>query len=545
MPPGEPSRLAGQIDGSTVTLSWVAPGSGGLPTSYVVEAGSAPALANLANISTGGTATVFTATGVAAGTYYTRVRATNAIGTSGASNEILLYVGCTLPPSAPLNLRIVSQIGRQVALDWTRHLVLRSYVLEVGSGPGLSEFLGTTDLHNAATAFVTSGVGNGAYYARVRAKFACGLSEASREIVVSVGDLTWVPTGSMQSWRYAHTATLLPNGIVLVAGGLDGRALASAETYDEATGTWTATGSLTTARGGHTATLLPNGMVLAVGGMGPTGASASSEIYEPATGTWTTTGSLSAARRFHTATLLPNGTVLVAGGATDGGGALRTAEIFDPATEIWSPTGDMMTARPDGATATLLPNGLVLVAGGQYVITSPTAELYNPATGTWSPTGAMVVPRIEHTATLLSDGQVLVAGGDSYAVGTIAQSERYDPATGSWAPAGLLRELPNGAVRGETTHRARPGRRRLVHPTRDPAGRCRGSYDPWTNAWTSTGPMTSARCGSAATLMPSGRVLVSGGIHCGWAHPLTSAELFVPPPPPNRSRTAAAAVRRR
>ena len=111
-----------------------------------------------------------------------------------------------------------------------------------------------------------------------------------------------------------HTATLLPNGKVLVAGGYNGGALTSAELYDPASGTWTATGSLNTARYDHTATLLPNGKVLVAGGISNGSDLTSAELYDPASGTWTATGSLNTARYEHTATLLPNGKVLVAGG---------------------------------------------------------------------------------------------------------------------------------------------------------------------------------------------------------------------------------------
>src|SRR5438067_6678137 len=126
-------------------------------------------------------------------------------------------------------------------------------------------------------------------------------------------DPSWVPTGSLFTARTRHTATLLPNGKVLVAGGNNGPALSSAELYDRATGTWTATGSLGTARERQTATLLPNGKVLVAGrSYGPV--FNRPDLYDPATATWTATGSLCTARNRHTATLLPNGKVLVAGG---------------------------------------------------------------------------------------------------------------------------------------------------------------------------------------------------------------------------------------
>src|SRR5204862_271399 len=119
---------------------------------------------------------------------------------------------------------------------------------------------------------------------------------------------TWTPTGSLNTARLLHTATLLPNGMVLVAGGrgANNNILASAELYDPANGTWTPTGGLNTARNGHTATLLCNGMVLFAGGCG---AIAPAELYNPANGTWTRTASPNTARCQHMATLLPNRTV--------------------------------------------------------------------------------------------------------------------------------------------------------------------------------------------------------------------------------------------
>jgi hypothetical protein len=179
---------------------------------------------------------------------------------------------------------------------------------------------------------------------------------------------TWTPTGSLAAPRRQHTATLLPSGKVLVAGGgninnYNASLFASAELYDPATGTWTTTGSLATARVIHTSTLLSNGKVLIVGGNGPPNYLASAELYDPTTGTWaTTTGSLATARYYHTATLLPNGKVLVAGGAT-GQKTFASAELYDPSSGIWTATGSLGTAR-GGHTATALPNGEVLVTGG-------------------------------------------------------------------------------------------------------------------------------------------------------------------------------------
>ncbi|NWF74793.1 MAG: fibronectin type III domain-containing protein [Nitrospirae bacterium] len=242
-------------------------------------------------------------------------------------------------------------------------------------------------------------------------------------------------TNNLNSARTSHTATLLPDGTVLVAGGSGGAGLlTSAELYNPTTGQWTATGDLTVARTSHTATLLPNGTVLVTGGSGNTGLLTSAELYNTTTGLWAATGALTVARTSHTATLLPtplpNGTVLVAGGHGSTG-LLTSAELYNPTTGEWAATGALTVARTSH-TATLLPtplpNGAVLVAGGHGstgLVTS--AELYNPTTGEWAATGDLTVVRASHhTATLLSDGTVLVAGGHG-STGPLTSSEVVTP----------------------------------------------------------------------------------------------------------------------
>jgi large repetitive protein len=176
---------------------------------------------------------------------------------------------------------------------------------------------------------------------------------------------TFTPTGSLHTARAYHTATLLKNGMVLIAAGqyLPCRSCTwtnSAELYNPSTGTFTVTGSLNSGRASHTATLLINGQVLIAGGTSRFASLSSAELCNPATGAFSTTGSMTTARDGHTATLLNNGTVLAAGG---GPNSAPSAELYNPSTGTFAATGSMVTNR-DAHTATLLGNGTVLIAGG-------------------------------------------------------------------------------------------------------------------------------------------------------------------------------------
>jgi len=254
---------------------------------------------------------------------------------------------------------------------------------------------------------------------------------------------TWAGTASMTTARYEQAATLLPNGLALVTGGLDVFVLPDAEMFDPASETWSPAGRLITARAHHSATLLPNGKVLIAGGDTGygNGAMASSELYDPASGTSTFTGSLGVPRYRHKAMLMPDGRVLVIGGLDRENNThpLASAELYDPASGTWTATGSLSIARR-WSTATLLPNGKVLVAGGDDGTTVlgtnvlSSAELYDPASGAWTPTGSLITARSSHSATLLANGKVLMAGGYDGS-NTLASAELY---VGPSAPPALL-----------------------------------------------------------------------------------------------------------
>ena len=278
-----------------------------------------------------------------------------------------------------------------------------------------------------------------------------GDSTGSGAEVYSPTTGNWSSTGLLATGRSSHTATLLNNGLTLVAGGTGSAPLKSAEIYNAVNHSWSSANSMNTARYGHTATLLQNGFVLVAGGINASGFLSSTEEYVPVT-YWAPAGNMNDPRCGHTATLLQNGKVLAAGGQNTSGN-LSSAEIFDPTTGTWSYTLSMNNAHYLH-TATLLPNGMVLVAGGEPSYTS--AELYDPIAHTWiSTTGPLNTGRVVHTATLLSQGVVLIAGGFLSSGSATITAEIYDPVSGLFANTlslGTARRshtatlLPNGLV---------------------------------------------------------------------------------------------------
>ncbi|MGA7914325.1 MAG: kelch repeat-containing protein [Candidatus Acidiferrales bacterium] len=357
-----------------------------------------------------------------------------------------------------------------------------------------------------------------------------GVTSAPITLTVTPG---FLPTGSMNAARSDATATLLNNGMVLIAGGIaSGTYLSDAELYNPATGTFTATGSLNTARELHSATLLNDGTVLIAVGYNSNGFLTSAEIYNPTTGTFSATGSMTTARRLFVAKLLQNGKVLVAGGAgaTDPLQALATAELYDPVTGTFSPTGSLNTARRL-TSGTLLDNGMVLVVGGVNGSTTlSSAELYNPATGSFAFTGSLNVARLYQSATLLNNGMVLIAGGEAPSGSSyvpLSSAELYDPTAGTFTLTGSLnaaRTDPVATLLNNGTVLITGGV--IFSGTNDAALSSAEIYDPVAGTFATTGPLNAARADQTATLLPNGTTLVAGGFNTNGA--LATAELYEP-----------------
>jgi hypothetical protein len=336
---------------------------------------------------------------------------------------------------------------------------------------------------------------------------------------------SWSFTGSMAQARDFFTATVLSDGEVLIVGGVYKGTfiqfgLTSAEIYNPASGAFRTTGSLNVGRYNHTATLLNNGKVLIAGGMNSNTSLASTELYDPVAGTFTPSANLYCFCTPKPA-LLANGKVLFAGGY-DGAKVVPTAALYDPTSETFMPTGSLNAPRA-GNSATLLGNGKVLIAGGGVL----SAELYDPAAGTFTLTGSLSAQRSGHTATLLKDGNVLLAAGygGTYNTDFLSSAELYNPATGNFTVTGSL----NTGRIWHTANLLSTGKVLVVGGTDNSHSLSSAElYDPVAGTFSNTASLNTPRSGHASASLINGAVLAVGGLdgflgRLGW---LASAELY-------------------
>jgi hypothetical protein len=262
------------------------------------------------------------------------------------------------------------------------------------------------------------------------------------------------PAAPMLEPRSGHTATLLLDGKVLIAGGMRRNQdfYRSAELYDPATGRFRPTGEMNLARVGPAAILLRSGKVLIVGGYIGHGCTDSAELYDPGSEKFTAIAKMTVRRGRPSAVLLANGDVLITGGADhDTPGGIAAAELFHPGTQDFEQLGPMHHARI-AHTAIVLNDGRVLIAGGRGESVAATAEIYDPKTKQFMETGSLINARYKHTSGLLSDGRVLIAGGsdDHDWGGTLSSAEIYDPPTGRFKAISPMNDrrfkLPDEAV---------------------------------------------------------------------------------------------------
>jgi hypothetical protein len=352
------------------------------------------------------------------------------------------------------------------------------------------------------------------------------------ELPTSTAAGNFTAVGNMTAARANHTATLLGNGKVLIAGGEGGgfQALASAELYDPSTHTFAPTGSMITPRYDHSATLLADGRVLIAGGTQDVNRGTSvvtAEIYDPSTGAFTATGDLTSiggqlyAPPGNVTTLLPDGRVFAA--------AANNAEIYDPRSGTFTPTGPYVgLSDAYGTTVTLLSNGKVLVTGCADASGSCRAgvtEVFDPQSGTFGVVGPMMAeyfPDYGYTATLLTDGRVLFLGSNDWPAP--ADAEVYNPAAGTFASIGsaVSQEIAPASRLTDGTV--------LVAGGQLPGGN--GSayaelYVPASGTFEDVGEMTTGRHSHTATPLPDDTVLITGGFSV-WPNPTSSAEVYTP-----------------
>ena len=337
-----------------------------------------------------------------------------------------------------------------------------------------------------------------------------------------------VAVGHMARIRSFHAAAPLPDGDALVAGGTNNPSGATAailgadgttERFDAGTSTFVAGPALTNARFGPTATALPTGRVLVAGGdLGGT-----ADLFDPWAGQVFTAQGIHLVpgmRSLHTATLLPDGRVLLAGGTrvklTPAPVAehLATTEVYDPKTRSFTAGPTLAHVRTSHA-AVGMPDGRVLVIGGVGRSDSEWVDIRG-ASSSVAPGPALTTVRDDHHATLLADGRVLVTGGQDGSGRSLDTAEILD------APADpSFRLLAGRMASRRADHQAvrLPSGQVLVLGGEDDPGDGSGDvilqtvdvFEPGSETFTALPPLAVGRDDHRAIRLLDGRVLVTGG----------------------------------
>ena len=346
-------------------------------------------------------------------------------------------------------------------------------------------------------------------------------------------------TTSSPTNRSSHAAVLLgPSGSVLITGGYVGRApQADAWLFNPAgNGSFTLLPAvMTVARANHAMTLMTNGTVLVTGGFSGSSPHDNVDIYDPTQQTFTAGHHMLFHRSNHRAVLVTSGPktgqVLVIGGTTLESGFLATNEIYNPSTTVWTQETPDMTENRSGESATLLSNGQVLVAGGLTGNkTIQTAEILDPVSHIFSSLGNMTAPRNQHTDTLLASGKVLLAAGSNDAVFENS-AELFDPTSNTFSPTGSLAV----ARKSHTATLLQDNNRVLITGGKSATGDLASAeiYDSSLGSFSTTSSMNQGRSLHTATLLPNGvstfppgSVLVAAGRN--GPNPLNTAEIFDP-----------------
>jgi len=391
--------------------------------------------------------------------------------------------------------------------------------------------------------FIAGGLGSEDASAQGTGATARALSSVERfDPLAANGHGAFSAAPGLLAARSAAATAVLANGSVLLAGGIgdnDNR-LASTELYDpDQTPAARPAMNLSTPRGNAAIARLADGRVLIAGGDQRAGRAVSSaELFLPAglgrAALAVSSGSMQTPRAFASRVRMPDGSVLVAGGRA--GTTLDSIERFDPRTRAFAAAGKLQSART-AAAAALLPDGTALIAGGLDASGAPlaSAELLSLQAGQVRSTSSapLLSPRAFAGSVRLPDGRVLVVGGDGHEGdgGALASAELFDPRAqqagkrGAFVPAGAM-----GTARSDPMLSLLPDGRVLVAGGLSSSGAPLASaeiFDPSAQsgrgAFLPTGSMAQARSRAAVALLPTGKVLVAGGL--GQAA-LASAELF-------------------